>query len=346
MPYGPGVTGVGQRLPRRWSRGVAVTACLLLVLPVALALTGPSSSAVVASSSKGRSTRWLVRHLVVGSTDHAGYDRSKFKLWDSIGGGCTTRDVVLYRDAYAKPAVASGCTLTGGRWVSPYDGVKTSDPSVLQIDHVVPLADAWGGGAWNWDARTRERYANDLGTMFDLIAVSAHTNESKGDRDPQHWLPPKASFDCQYMADYTAVLWRWQLHITHALKQFLKGRLKTCGWPRITEPARPAIYTNAHPTPTQSPAPSASVTPSTTATEASPTPTATATTASPPASATPTATATTPTAPATHACTRTSSGSCIRGGEFCPTADYGQTGYDANGDPLTCEGDTTHPRWE
>lgn len=48
----------------------------------------------------------------------------------------------------------------------------------------------------------------------------------------------------------------------------------------------------------------------------------------------------------THSCTRTSTGSCIRAGEFCPQADYGQSGYDANGDRLTCTGDRTHPHWE
>lgn len=47
----------------------------------------------------------------------------------------------------------------------------------------------------------------------------------------------------------------------------------------------------------------------------------------------------------THSCTTTSTGSCIRGGQYCPKADYGKTGYDANGNKLTCTGDRTHPRW-
>lgn len=47
-----------------------------------------------------------------------------------------------------------------------------------------------------------------------------------------------------------------------------------------------------------------------------------------------------------HSCTRTSTGSCIQGGEFCPQADYGQVGYDASGDAYTCTGDRTHPHWE
>lgn len=52
-----------------------------------------------------------------------------------------------------------------------------------------------------------------------------------------------------------------------------------------------------------------------------------------------------PPPPVGHACTRTSTGSCIRAGEFCPAADYGQSGRDANGTSLTCTGDHDHPHW-
>jgi hypothetical protein len=51
-------------------------------------------------------------------------------------------------------------------------------------------------------------------------------------------------------------------------------------------------------------------------------------------------------APATHACTKTSSGSCIQGGEFCRQALYGQSGWNASGTRYTCTGDHTHPHWE
>lgn len=46
-----------------------------------------------------------------------------------------------------------------------------------------------------------------------------------------------------------------------------------------------------------------------------------------------------------NSCTRTSSGSCIRAGEFCPQADYRHRGEDAAGDALTCTGDREHPHW-
>lgn len=47
-------------------------------------------------------------------------------------------------------------------------------------------------------------------------------------------------------------------------------------------------------------------------------------------------------------CTMTSSGSCIRGGEFCPRADDGQRGTDVEGRSYVCE-DKTHTgrdHWE
>lgn len=50
--------------------------------------------------------------------------------------------------------------------------------------------------------------------------------------------------------------------------------------------------------------------------------------------------------PPPTSCTTTSTGSCIQGGEFCPQADYGQTGTDADGTVYTCTGDSEHPHWE
>jgi hypothetical protein len=46
-----------------------------------------------------------------------------------------------------------------------------------------------------------------------------------------------------------------------------------------------------------------------------------------------------------HACTLTSSGNCIEGGQFCPKAKYGETGWDAAGRAYVCTGDSDHPHW-
>lgn len=44
-------------------------------------------------------------------------------------------------------------------------------------------------------------------------------------------------------------------------------------------------------------------------------------------------------------CTRTSSGTCIRGGQFCPQSKYGRSGWDAGGRRYVCKGDRVHPHW-
>lgn len=37
----------------------------------------------------------------------------------------------------------SSCAATSGRWVSPYDGGVWTAASDIDIDHMVPLANAW-----------------------------------------------------------------------------------------------------------------------------------------------------------------------------------------------------------
>jgi Lamin Tail Domain/Protein of unknown function (DUF1524) len=222
-------------------QALVLTAVAALVAGLAVGATGPVSAARALPSSGRVSSHTLLDALTVGSTYHSGYVRTKFRLWSNHSDGCNTRHQVLIRDAVKRPSIGAGCYLTGGRWVSPYDGFTTTNPTKIQIDHVVPLAVAWGSGAWRWTTSTREAYANDLGTTYDLLAVSGHTNESKGDSPPSEWLPPKQSFDCRYMADYTAVLWRWRLTINKAEKAFLTKHLRACGWPGVDEPTRPPI---------------------------------------------------------------------------------------------------------
>jgi hypothetical protein len=226
-------------------RKLALCSSALTLAATGFLVTGPAGTVADASATpavRTFSSHTLLDRLTVGSTFHTGYVRSKFSLWSQHPDGCNTRYEVLIRDAVRKPNVGAGCFLSNGKWVSPYDGLTTTDPSKLQIDHVVPLAVAWGSGAWRWSAATREAFANDLGTRYDLLAVSSHTNESKGDSGPDEWLPPRQSFDCRYMTDYTAVLWRWQLHIDPAQKSFLTSHLRACGWPSAKEPGRPAIH--------------------------------------------------------------------------------------------------------
>ncbi|MFG2919026.1 HNH endonuclease family protein [Kitasatospora sp. NPDC048298] len=152
--------------------------------------------------------------LPIAQEDRTGYVRTKFKIWvDEDGNGCDTRKEVLIAQAVEKPTIGPNCVLTGGVWLSPYDNLLLNDAKLLDIDHVVPLAEAWDSGASNWSPKERERYGNDLRDPRALLAVSAKTNRSKSDKDPADWMPPVGDFACTYVSDWVVVKTRWGLSI-------------------------------------------------------------------------------------------------------------------------------------
>ena len=130
--------------------------------------------------------------------------------------------------AGTKPTVGASCVLSGGRWLSYYDNATWTLASDLDIDHLVPLAEAWDSGARNWTAAQSEQYANDLGDARDLVAVTDNVNQAKGDRDPAEWMPSAASATCRYVAEWTAVKIRWRLTVDSAEKSALTGIAAGC----------------------------------------------------------------------------------------------------------------------
>ncbi len=176
----------------------------------------------------------LIRRLPQAPEHRAGYSRDLFRLWiDANGDGCDTRHEVLIDEAVKAPHVGSGCSLTGGKWISPYDGVVVTNASGLDIDHLVPLAEAWDSGANRWTAARREAFANDLGVPWALFAVTASSNRSKGDQDPAEWLPPLKSDRCTYVVDWVAVKIRWGLSVDPTERRALLADAAGCGNTRI-----------------------------------------------------------------------------------------------------------------
>lgn len=170
----------------------------------------------------------LLLALTIADEVTAGYDRDLFRHWvDADGDGCDARREVLITEAVIAPVVGSGCSLTGGEWYSVYDGQVTDDPSKFDVDHMVPLKEAWDSGANAWSSETRRAFANDLDLDAALIAVSASSNRSKSDKDPADWLPPLASYHCQYVEDWVQVKIKWQLSVDErefaAIRSVLAG---------------------------------------------------------------------------------------------------------------------------
>ena len=216
-----------------------VLVVLMVAVAVAFATTGVAAAATTVSAPS------LLKNLTVASPHTVGYTRSLFHLWiDANGNGCDTRKEVLISEARVKPHLGSGCYLSGGRWWSAYDNLFITNSSSLDIDHFVPLAEAWRSGAYRWSAGTREAYANDLGYSLSLIAVSATTNRSKSDADPAGWLPPFNSYRCTYVATWIAIKWRWRLTVDPIEKGALTFGLVGCGAAaNVLQPTRASITT-------------------------------------------------------------------------------------------------------
>lgn len=207
---------------RRWSSAllVMVTGALLLLAPA------PAQAATFSGS--------LAQAVAVVPTAveaNTGYDRTLFKHWVDADGDCqNARAEVLVSEAESDTPLtyttSSRCTVSTGRWFSYYDRVSWTLSSDVDIDHMVPLAEAWGSGASGWTAARREAYANDLGDYRTLVGVTDNVNQSKSDQDPSTWLP---TYDkCRYVAEWVAVKIRWGLTADSAEKSVLNSYASSC----------------------------------------------------------------------------------------------------------------------
>jgi hypothetical protein len=174
-----------------------------------------------------------ISDLVVASEVRTGYSRDLFPHWiDADGDGCSTRNEVLIAEADDPVTVGSGCSLSGGRWFSYYDRLSWTNTSDVDIDHMVPLAEAWDSGARTWTTATRQAYANDLGDSRSLVGVTDDVNQAKGDQDPATWLP---QYDrCRYLREFVAVKLRWRLSVDAAEKQAMFSLASSCTNTTIT----------------------------------------------------------------------------------------------------------------
>lgn len=170
-----------------------------------------------ADLQRRRSVIGLFERLRVETERRVGYRRDAlFPGW-LYSGGQSTRDHVLSEERRSD-----------GSWFSAYDASVVAESSELDIDHLVPLAEAWESGGHEWTADTWTRFANDRTDPRSLIAVSATANRSKGARDPAAWWPPNTSYRCQYAADWIAVKARWDLTVDAAEQESLDVQLEQC----------------------------------------------------------------------------------------------------------------------
>ena len=168
----------------------------------------------------------------------AGYSREEFPHWSDaeefgwrLPSGtpdpesCDARDAALIRDG-KRERVEELCDVVSGEWVDPYGGQTYTDPEEIDIDHIVPLANAWRSGASSWEEAKRESFAN---VPRDLLSVDDGLNQSKGDKGPEAWKPPMKEYWCVYSRKWIGVKHHWKLSVTRAERSALEQMLGTCG---------------------------------------------------------------------------------------------------------------------
>ena len=199
--------------------------------------TAPSTAAGAPPPPSVEDARSMLEGLAVApSCSMVGYSREQFPHWASEAetygwtepdGSCDVRDAALIRDGEGI-AIDDDCSITAGTWLDPYTGRTLTDPSEVDIDHVVPLANAWRSGASSaeWSTADREAYANDPEV---LLSADDAANQTKGDKGPEAWKPPNRDYWCEYARRWVWIKSDWQLTVNPAEKKALDEMLGTCG---------------------------------------------------------------------------------------------------------------------
>lgn len=180
------------------------------------------------AAEKGTAIEALSDLSVKGRAPKAGYERSQFGSgWSNVN-GCSTRDIILYRDL-VDTTLDGECKVVSGILNDPYTGeviqftkLKSAD---VQIDHVIALSDAWQKGAQSFTPELRKQLAND---PLELLAVSGAQNQEKSDGDAATWLPKNKSFRCEYVARQIAVKKKYSLWVTQPEKDAMLNVLGSC----------------------------------------------------------------------------------------------------------------------
>lgn len=122
---------------RAWSAALATA---LLTTFASLVGVQPAS----ADTTTARSLLYKVAVAAEGGSST--YDRSYFKHWIDTNGDCQgTRAEVLIAESKVTPTYTTSnhCAVAKGKWYSYYDGTTWTNPSDVDIDHLVALKEAW-----------------------------------------------------------------------------------------------------------------------------------------------------------------------------------------------------------
>lgn len=140
------------------SVGLLLAATVALAAPTARPIVrrGNLPTPIAVSTAK----TYLSALTIEDESNSPAYERDYFNTWITISGTCNTREYVLKRDG-TDVVVSDACVAESGTWYSDYDGATWTAASDVDIDHIVPLKEAWMSGARSWTDDQREAFANE-----------------------------------------------------------------------------------------------------------------------------------------------------------------------------------------
>ncbi len=239
---------------RKWRRALAWAAALLVLLTALAAcdLLGTATSAPTRAPTRSEPTRpvqptptsdtpptkapggtngELQLTVAPVPVDIPDYNRRDWRHWTDEDRDCqNARQEALIAESKTRVTFESEdrCRVATGQWVGPYTGTVVDDPGKLDIDHLVPLANAHRSGGWAWDRDRKRAFANDLTYPDHLIATTASANRAKGSKGPEDWRPPDQGYWCDYAVDWVAIKSRWGLTATEREWEALQEMLGAC----------------------------------------------------------------------------------------------------------------------
>ncbi len=200
------------------------------VTPVATAPTSPGPQLTIA--------------VAPIPSDIPDYDRGEWSHWSDDDGDCQdARQEALIAESETPVQYTTDdrCRVASGSWEGPHTGEVFTNPGDLDVDHMVPLANAHRSGGWAWSKDKKRQYANDLSYDGHLIAVKVSANRAKGSSGPEDWKPPEHAYWCRYALDWITIKNAWDLTATEAEADALEKMLGTC------EPSRSLAVVRVEP---------------------------------------------------------------------------------------------------
>ena len=127
--------------------------------PTPVSTPGPATATSTPVPTGAAPTTTLVITVALIPANIPEYDRGDWKHWVDEDGDCQdARQEVLVEESLTPVTFETDrqCRVETGRWYGAFTGVYVEDPGDLDIDHLVPLKNAYLSGAWAWNPAMKE----------------------------------------------------------------------------------------------------------------------------------------------------------------------------------------------